>query len=520
MKRTIKRLSGVAALCILLCALAVMSASAAIDPPMGLSGNEPGGVMVVDGKTDLALEGTELTFDISDLPDGVMDDAEQLLAYGAQVKATYTLHNPTDRTVTEQLATPLRCYPYFDRTEDENADAYKFTVEINGQRAQTKQRHTYYSDPYYYVQGLDGDTQHLAIGLAYLSAECAENPVLQPDAPVYVYTYLAALDAKDAEDKSFEVSGSVKADPDTCAVLTDLIVTDVQGKQATLNDLMFKKEEFTVCSVGVDVGETDWTVSDYEGNEGDVKVTLTSRQSMTLYEFVMQGYDPEWGASEQDYFLAVMAYADLKREQDSAFIRFGDAMALEPYNLTPWQLFDVTLTPGERVSVTVTAPIYPYIHDYYHPPVYTYAFAMTQDDAWSACGTTRVRVITDLLLSRRERMLPEIGEYTESEDGYTWEGQGDFHYFVFSICESEKPRDTSLPFVVLAGLFMIAVLVASFVLPVLIVIAVITLIVVLIVRAKKRKKKRMAEQSNAQPEPPIDAETKETDDEETNETME
>lgn len=500
MKYTIQKLSCITALCILLCAHAVMPVSAAIEPPMGLGGNEPGGVMVVDGKTDLALEGAELTFDISDLPDGVMDDAEQLLAYGAQVRATYTLYNPTDRTVTEQLATPLCCYPYFDRTENEYSDAYKFTVEINGQKTQTKQRHTYYSDPYDYVQGLAGDTQHLANGLAYLSAECAANPVLRPDAPVYVYTYLAALDAKDAEDKNFEVSGSVKADPDTCAVLTaGLLVTEVQGVTATLYRHVYMSDELTVCFVGEDAGEIDWTVSDHEGNEGDVKVTLTSRQSITLYEFVMQGYDPECGASEQDYFLAVMAYADLKREQDSAFIRFGDAIALEPYHLIPWQLFDVTLAPGERVSVTVTAPIYPCIHDYYHPPVYTYAFAMTQDDAWSACGTTRVRVITDLLLCKRERMLPEIGEYTESEDGYTWEGQGDFNYFVFSICESEKPRDTSLPIIVLAGLFMIAVLFVIFVLPVLIVIAVIVLIVLLILRAKKRKKKRMAEQSDAPP---------------------
>ena len=83
------------------------------------------------------------------------------------------------------------------------------------------------------------------------------------------------------------------------------------------------------------------------------------------------------------------------------------------------------------------------------------------------------------------------------------------NYFVFSICESEKPRDTSLPFVVLAGLFMIAVLVASFVLPVLIVIAVIVLIVLLILRAKKRKKKRMAEQSDA---PPKEQEKEKNDD--------
>ena len=501
MKYTIQKLSCIMALCILLCAHAVMPVSAAIDPPMGLGGNEPGGVMVVDGQTELALEDTELEFDISDLPDGVMDDAEQLLAYGAQVRATYTLYNPTDRTVTEQLAVPLRCYPYFDRTENQNADAYKFTVEINGQKAQTDQRHTYYVDPYYYVQSLAGDTQHLAIGLAYLSDARAANPVLQPDAPVYVYTYLATLASDDAEDKSFEVSGSVKADPDTCAVLTDLIVTDVQGEQATLYRHVYMSEELTVCSVGADVGEIDWLASDYKGNQVEAGVTLTSRQSMTLYEYVMQGYDPECGASEQDYFLAVMAYADLKREQDSAFIRFGDAIALEPYNLIPWQLFDVTLAPGERASVTVTAPIYPCIHDYYHPPVYTYAFAMTQDDAWSACGTTRVRVNTDLLLCKRERMLPEIGEYTETEDGYTWEGQGDFNYFVFSICESEKPRDTSLPFVLLAGLFMIAVLFVIFVLPVLVVIAAIVLIVVLIVRAKKRKKKRMAEQSTLPEQP-------------------
>ncbi|MBQ7380084.1 MAG: hypothetical protein IJW70_10465 [Clostridia bacterium] len=480
----------------LLCFLAVMSASAAIDPPMGISGNEPGGVMVVDGQTELALESAELEFDISDLPDGVIDDAEQLLSYGTQVRATYTVYNPTDRIVTEQLATPLGCYPYFDQTENEEADAYKFTVEINGQKVETDQCHTYYPDPSYYMQGLAGDTRSLASGLAYLPDQGAAHPVLQPDAPVYVYTYLAALSSDDAEDKSFEVSGSINADPDACAVLVaGLSVTGMQGDTATLYSHVYMSDELTVCSVGADVGEIDWLASDYKGNKVEAGVTLTSRQTMTLYEYVMQGYDPECGASEQDYFLAVVAYADNNRALGSAVTCFGDAVALEPYNLIPWQLFDVTLAPGERASITVSAPIYPYIHDHYNPPVYTYAFAMTQDDAWSSCGTTRVRVITDLLLSHRERMLPEIDAYTETEDGYLWEGQGDFHYLVFSICQSEKPRDQSLIFALLAGLFIIALLFVIFVLPVLIVIAVLVLIILLILRAKKRKKKRMAEQS-------------------------
>ncbi len=498
---------------ILLCVLAVMPCFAAIEPPVGLSGNEPGGVMVVDGKTELALEGTEIEFDISDLPDGVIDDAELLLSYGTQVKATYTVYNPTDRIVTEQLATPLRCYPYYDQTENENADACKFTVEINGQKVETDQRHSYYADPYYYIQGLAGDTRSLASGLAYLSEKGAAHPILQPDATVYVYNYLAALASDDAEDKSFEVHGSIKTDPDACAVLiAGLSVIGMPGVTANLYRHIYMSDELTVCSVGADVGEMDWTVSDYEGNATEAGVTLTSRQSMTLYEYVMQGYDPKSGISEQDYFHAVVAYADLGRAQGSAVIEFGDMIALKPYDLIPWQLFDLTLAPGERATVTVTAPIYPCIHDYYNPPVYTYAFAMTQDDAWSSCGTTRVRVITDLLLSRRERMLPEISAYAESEDGYTWEGQGDFDYFVFSICEEEKPFDRSIIGLILAGLFIIVVLFVTCVLPVLIVITVVVLIVLLILCAKKRKKKRMAEQIPPQPEKITETEIEENDD--------
>ena len=238
-----------------------------------------------------------------------------------------------------------------------------------------------------------------------------------------------------------------------------------------------------------------WRTHDRDGNDVNAEVTLESKQVMTFHDFAMQGYDEQSGVSELDYYNAFVAYAEDQRAENTAAIcPGGGQVALSSEQLQPWQIFEVTLLPGQRTDVTVTAPLYPSIDYRYDPYVYTYAYAMTLDRSWSACGQTRVQINTEYYLCDEGRHTFDSDAYTITAGGYAWEGQTVSTYLVFSLSEEKNPTNSTFWFAVLALVFILLVLFVVYVLPVLVIAAVIALITVLIIR-RVRKKRKLKEQN-------------------------
>lgn len=501
MKRTIKRLSYIAALCILLCVLAVMPASAAIEPAGPIAGSVAGGLFVADGATALALERTEIELNAAELPpESRYKTEEEFLAYSASTTATYTIHNPTDQTVTERMLTPIGTDPWYAYDLPDGTDMCEYIVEINGEQVQAQQRHSYTpSNSYYHAPTQLGKRDPASAFLAYYSDTYVSHPVLAPDATVYVYTYHTEYDTSQKDDM-FEVSGSLVADPSRCAVLvTDAWYPANAGEnKVRISFPGFNRENPTIYSIGADVGEVAWTV-DADGDRLDARVTLVSKTTTTFYELVMQGYDAQGSVSEIDYYNAVVAYITSNRTEGTAVTYMGDTLKLSKSNLQAWNSFDLTLAPGQRATVTVTAPLHPFEHNYYNPSVYTYAFAMTAADAWSTCGPTSVRILTDLYLCDVDAPTPSQKNFEQTEDGYSWEGDTDFDYLVISVCEKQKPFDSSIIALLLYLLVILIVLFVCVILPVAVPLAILALIILLIV-IKVRKKRRAAKQLPPQPE--------------------
>lgn len=486
--------AGVMAL--LLCMLAVMPAFAAIDPPMPEDGSVAGGIFVADGQSELAIEQAELVFDLSELLRDSYTDAQELLAYSAQVSATYTLYNPTNHTVTEQLATPISPYPYPSEQVPAGTDIEKFSVTINGTRITPQLRYAFTVGTGYYAstEGRPISDVHMPdFGLTYLSDTLLSRPVLVPDAPVYVYTYHAEVDEGE-EEHLFYARADIYADPQSCALFTSWYTYDGNISENTIkvSRNVYISEDFTLCSVGQPLDTVEWRSETFKGEAVRASVVQTSVIEMTLYEYVMQGYDAQSGVTEQDYFNAFLAYTQKYQREESPVINLGEDSPLPAHNLQPWQLFSVELAPGERMSVTVTAPLYPSLNNRYNPPVYIYAFAMAQKEEWSAYGRTRMHLITEHYLSKQQRPMPKYDSYIETEDGYVWEGQADFPYLIFSTCESKYPSDGSTLVAMILTILIVLSLLAVFVLPWVIPGMVIILIVVLIVRRVKKNKKRRA----------------------------
>lgn len=488
------------ALAILLCVLAVMPAYAAFDPPMPWAGSVSGGVFVADGQSELAIEQAELTFDIADLLQESYTDAQALLAYGAQVSATYTIYNPTDHAVTEQLATPMGTYPNPSESIPEGTDAKKFTVAVNGTQITPQLRHTFTHGTGYYesAPNMQNPDVHLPdFGLAYLSDTLLSHPIFTPDAPVYVYTYRVEMDESEKE-KNFVIRAEIPADAQSCALLIPWYAYDSASTpdKVSIFQTAYISEDITICSVGKPMDAIEWKTETYKNKEFKASVKQTSLTQMTLYEYVMQGYDAQSGVSLQDYFNAFLAYTDKYKREDSAAYNVGDQSPLPDYYLQPWQLFSVELAPGERASVTLTAPLYPSLYDRYDPPIYIYAYAMAHKEEWSAYGQTSVQVITQHHLLDREQPMPNDSEYTKTEQGYHWQGDAEFPYLVFSTCEVQKPSDGSTWVAAILLILIILFLFIVYVLPWVILALVILLVVFLIIRAVKKRKKKKAKREN------------------------
>lgn len=496
--KTLKRIFAVL-ICVLLCAGMVVPTFAAIDPAQPYWGSVAGGLVVADGSTALALERTEIVLDATELPPDKRYDTEaEYLAYGASVSATYTICNPTAQTVTERMLAQVGGDPWYANLPN-GTDAHKYTVEIDGQSVQTQLRYSYTPNiDYYHAPSQLGRRDPATAFLTCFSDTYVSHPILSPDATVYVYAYVTEYDTSQKDDY-FNVTGTLVADPTECVVLAcDAWHPSNAGENKVRFSFPgFNRENPTIYSIGTDIGEVAWTV-DEDGERLGASVTLESKTTMTFYELVMQSYDAQDGASEIDYYNAVVAYIMSAQTEGTAVTYMGDAVELDAYNLQSWNCFDLTLAPGQSVTVTVKAPLHPSEHSYYSPTVYTYAFAMTVADAWSACGKTSVRIMTNHYLYNADSPTPSLKEYEQTDDGYYWEGDADFDYLVISTCEKQKAFDHSIFVLLLYLLVVLVVLFVCVILPVAIPVAIVALIVILIVyKCRKKKRAKQAAQHKA-----------------------
>ena len=146
-----------------------------------------------------------------------------------------------------------------------------------------------------------------------------------------------------------------------------------------------------------------------------------------------------------------------------------------------WYEYTLTLEPGQTLTNTVTAPLYPAIDAGYTPSIHTYTYLLSPAKTWAQFGELKIVVNTPYFMTENNQ-----GGFLRTEKGYelTLPGLPEKE-LTFTLSESEHPRapKLSLPFnpvFLLAG-FVGFVLIGGSVIA-----------VVLIV---KRKKSRGKEQS-------------------------
>ena len=79
----------------------------------------------------------------------------------------------------------------------------------------------------------------------------------------------------------------------------------------------------------------------------------------------------------------------------------------------PWRLYEISLAPNERATVTLTAPVYPDVDTSYSPHTYFYSYYFSPYVGWKGYGSVDVVINTDYYIANSFH-----DSFTKTEGGY------------------------------------------------------------------------------------------------------
>lgn len=443
------------------------------------SGTDSTGALVKDKNCPLAVDKELLTFDVQEFPKNYYNSTEEFLAYTGKVTAEYTFRNPADYTVTATLVFPFGNLPHYgEYIYDSPTDKYtaasdteKYGVKVNGKLIEATVRHTLKDreTPF----SLDMDMPKLTDG--YVA-----DSFFRSDLPVWVLQY--SVEGIDPENQAATAAFVLREDPAKTRVLWE-----EKSGIATLKD-GFRISGWTKPGDTLTVyifGEPPkdgiaWSLYENGACEKiiDGNITLKYSEQMSFRDFAFREYDNSSGISEGDWYNAQVAFLNAGSEE---WRRGGIYTEKSAFSLMRWYEYTLTLEPGQILTNTVTAPLYPAIDAGYTPSIYIYTYLLSPAKTWAQFGELKIVVNTPYYMTENDQ-----GSFSGTERGYEMTLPGlPEKELTFTLSESEHPRPPkgSIPFKVI---FLLAGF-AGFVL-----IGGGVIAVVLIV---KRKKNRGKEQS-------------------------
>lgn len=440
------------------------------------SGTDSTGALVKEKNCPLVVDKELLTFDVQEFPKNYYNSTEEFLTYTGKVTAEYTFRNPADYAVTATLVFPFGNLPHYGEYIYDSytgkhtaaSDTGKYGVKVNGKPIDVAVRHTLKTrdTPF----SLNEDMPRLADG--YIA-----DSFFRPELPVWVQQY--SVEGIDPENQAATAAFVLREDP-----TKTLVLWEEKSGMATL------KNGFRI-SGWIKTGDTltvyifgerpkdgiAWSL--YENGackkkiDGNIKLKYS--EQMTFRDFVFKEYDNGSGISESDWYNAQVAFLNSGSKN---WMYGGIYTERSAFSLMRWYEYTLTLEPGQILTNTVTAPLYPAINAGYTPSIYTYTYLLSPAKTWAQFGELKIVVNTPYYMIENSQ-----GGFSETEKGYelTLPGLPEKELtFTLSEAEHPKPPKLSIPFkpvFLLAGFVLIGGSVIA---------------VVLII---KRKKSRGKEQS-------------------------
>ena len=403
-------------------------------------GVDASGVTVSEGESPLEVEKETLTFSLSQFPLSYYENQEDFLSYSGMVRAEYTFYNPSSYTVTARLFFPFGNYPDYGFVSREEIpegeigrDTEKYQVTVNGQKTETKIRHSLI---------LSGSQFHLEEDLGRLQDGFLSHEFFAPDLPVTKYTYrIEQLDNETypAASAAFDVPAE---GADTYFYMPEQ--SGFQGWEnggARLSIWAREGQDIEVYIFGTQPSSSlEWNFYENgateDGKEIPGEIALEQTETLTLKDFALENWTEDTGVSQTDWYNAVVGELIWDREEQGTpgaqLLRYQQG--LEEY-LMRWYEYQITLAPGERLVNSVEAPMYPAINTQYEPDVYSYTYLLSPAQTWSSFGSLEIGIHTPYYMTESG-----LDGWEKTQDGYVLmlEGlpEGELE---FSLSRSENP---------------------------------------------------------------------------------
>ncbi len=403
-------------------------------------GADATGAILTDGESPVVVERERLTFDLAEFPRNYYTDEEDFSQYTARVTAEYSFYNPSDLTVTATLAFPFGKEPAYAYNFADDAEAEKYGVKTNGEDAPSTVRHTlsYRYSPF-----------ELEYDLPRLHNDYISEGMFTPEATVTLYTFTVSGIDEDAYPASTIALDLTKDDSRVYYMVGQSGMRLYDNSVVRISDFIRNKTEAPAVYLYVFGKPLDkipqWKFyrdgGAKKGEEISGQAELYETKTMTLMDFALENYDVESGVSRLDWYNAVVC--DLTEGMHSADIPMTDPQGYENnYSgyFMRWYEYEITLAPGERLTNTVTAPMYPSIDAGYTPSIYTYTYLLSPASTWAGFGQLDIIINTPYYLTDSN-----ITGFEKSEDGYslTLDGlprgkDGEYLDLEFTLCTEEK----------------------------------------------------------------------------------
>lgn len=380
---------------------------------------------------------------------------------------------------------PFGYYPEYgpEEYDEENQvykridDTAKFDIKINDKEIKKNLRHSlYYSD-------FDFDIHK---EMSFLIDGYIKDDFYSPELPVTKYVYeISEVDKKlyNREVARIEIPAF---DGKRRYYLEQSYGFTTNDKGNTRMDINAENgKEIELYVMGEPVKDLPkWKFYESSSNESkEIKgeMQLKSTSKMTFKEFALTSYDKGGQILESDWYnIIVELYKQATVENAGAiFISVYDT-GERLKSLLRWYEYEITLAPGEKITNTIEAPMYPTIDEEYDPDIYRYNYLLSPASTWAKFGNLNVDINTPFFMTENNQ-----SGFTKTQKGYNFKANGlPEGELRFSLSTVEKPeRKSNIGTFYILGMLMFGLLQ---ILPIIVgVVAVVVLVVVWVRRRRE-----------------------------------
>ena len=381
---------------------------------------------------------------------------------------------------------PFGYYPEYgpEEYDEENQvykridDTAKFDIKINDKEIKKNLRHSlYYSD-------FDFDIHK---EMSFLIDGYIKDDFYSPELPVTKYVYeISEVDKKlyNREVARIEIPAF---DGKRRYYLEQSYGFTTNDKGNTRMDINAENgKEIELYVMGEPVKDLPkWKFYESSSNEskeikGEIKLKSTSK--MTFKEFALTSYDKGGQILESDWYnIIVELYKQATAENSGAiFISVYDT-GERLKSLLRWYEYEITLAPGEKITNTIEAPMYPTIDEEYDPDIYRYNYLLSPASTWAKFGNLNVDINTPFFMTENNQ-----SGFTKTQKGYNFKANGlPEGELRFSLSTVEKPeRKSNIGTFYILGMLMFGLLQ---ILPIIVGVVAVVVLVVVWVRKRRRE---------------------------------